>query len=53
MLMLLANEYYPRIKNTGDSISGGPLVRLEEFLKNTLARGSIPLPDGYLAPNFW
>ncbi|XP_046834195.1 mRNA export factor GLE1 [Vespa crabro] len=52
MLMLLANEYYPRIQNT-DGISDGPLVRLEEFLKNTLARGSIPPPDGYLAPNFW
>lgn len=52
MLMLLANEYYPRMQNT-DGIGGGPLVRLEEFLKNTLARGSIPPPDGYLAPNFW
>ncbi|KAK2581753.1 hypothetical protein KPH14_002232 [Odynerus spinipes] len=52
MLMLLVNDYYPRMQTT-DGIGGGPLVRLEEFLKNTLARGSIPPPDGQLPPNFW
>lgn len=52
MLMLLANDYYPRMQNT-DGIGGGPLVRLEEFLKSTLARGFIPPPDGHLPPNFW
>ncbi|XP_014605198.1 PREDICTED: nucleoporin GLE1 [Polistes canadensis] len=52
MLMLLANDIYPRVKNI-DGISGGPLVRLEEFLKITLARGFIPPPNGYLPHNFW
>ncbi|XP_043485531.1 nucleoporin GLE1-like [Polistes fuscatus] len=52
MLMLLANDIYPRLQNI-DGISGGPLVRLEEFLKITLARGFIPPPNGYLSQNFW
>lgn len=52
ILTLLSEEYYPRMKNVG-SIGSGPLVRLEEFLKNSLAKGSISPPDGQLPPNFW
>ncbi|XP_068976313.1 mRNA export factor Gle1 [Bombus flavifrons] len=52
LLILLLEEYYPRMKNVG-SIGSGPLVRLEEFLRNSLAKGSISPPDGQLPPNFW
>lgn len=52
LLILLAEEYFPRMQSVG-SIGGGPLVRLEEFLKNSLTKGSIPPPDGQLPPNFW
>ncbi|XP_033177986.1 nucleoporin GLE1 isoform X3 [Bombus impatiens] len=52
LLILLSEEYYPRMKNVG-SIGSGPLVRLEEFLRNSLAKGSISPPDGQLPPNFW
>ncbi|XP_015597415.1 nucleoporin GLE1 isoform X2 [Cephus cinctus] len=52
LLMLLVNQYYPRVRNMG-GVGGGPMARLEEFLKNSLSRGSIPAPEGQLAPNFW
>ncbi|XP_076664669.1 gle1 RNA export mediator isoform X1 [Andrena cerasifolii] len=52
LLILLTEEYYPRMQSVG-CISGGPLVRLEEFLRNSLAKGSIPPPEGQLSPNFW
>lgn len=52
LLILLSEEYYSRMQNVG-CIGGGPLVRLQEFLKNTLTKGFIPQPDGVLPPNFW
>ncbi|XP_076765838.1 gle1 RNA export mediator [Xylocopa sonorina] len=52
LLILLSEQYYPRMQNVG-SIGGGPLVRLEEFLRNSLAKSSIPPPDGLLPPKFW
>ncbi|XP_017886479.1 nucleoporin GLE1 [Ceratina calcarata] len=52
LLILLTEEYYPRMQNVG-FIGGGPLVRLEEFLRNSLTKGSIPPPEGELAQNFW
>lgn len=52
LLILLIEEYYPRMQNVG-SIGGGPLVRLEEFLRNNITKGSIPPPEGELPQNFW
>ena len=52
LLILLLEEYYPRMQRVG-CIGGGPLVRLEEFLRNTLAKGSIAPPEGQLPSNFW
>lgn len=52
MLLLLSEEYYPRMQKVG-SIGGGPIVRLEEFLKNTLSKRSIPPSEGQLPINFW
>lgn len=52
LLILLSEEYYPRMKNVG-CIGSGPLVRLDEFLRNSLSKGSIPAPDGQLPPDFW
>lgn len=52
LLILLLEEYYPRMQKVG-CITGGPLVRLEEFLRNTLSKGSIPPPEGRLPSNFW
>ncbi|XP_054013711.1 mRNA export factor GLE1 [Hylaeus anthracinus] len=52
LLMLLSEKYYPCMQSVG-CVSGGPLVRLQEFLKNSLTNGSVPPPDGRLPPNFW
>nr|XP_012147579.1 PREDICTED: nucleoporin GLE1 [Megachile rotundata] len=52
LLILLLEEYYPRMQKVG-CIGGGPLVRLEEFLRSTLSKGSIPPPEGQLPSNFW
>ncbi|XP_076244477.1 gle1 RNA export mediator [Calliopsis andreniformis] len=52
LLILLSEEYYPRMQSVG-SIGGGPLVRLEEFLRTSLTKGSIPPSNGQLPPNFW
>ncbi|KAG7208900.1 hypothetical protein KM043_015081 [Ampulex compressa] len=53
LLILLMEQYYPRMQSVGALIGGGPLVRLEEFLKSSLSQGSIPPPVGQLPPNFW
>ncbi|KAM0725192.1 mRNA export factor GLE1 [Formica fusca] len=50
LLMLLSEQYYPRMRNVADG--GGPLMRLEEFLRNALATGTIHPADGMLPPNF-
>ncbi|XP_078039527.1 gle1 RNA export mediator [Augochlora pura] len=52
LLILLSDEYHSRIQTVGN-IGGGPLVRLQEFLKNSLTKGFIPQPDGQLPSNFW
>lgn len=52
LLILLSEEYYPRMQSAG-CIGGGPLMRLEEFLKRCLTKGSISPPAGQLSPNFW
>lgn len=51
LLVLLMEQYYPRMRNVADG-GGGPLVRLEEFLNSTLTNGTIRLADGMLPPNF-
>ncbi|XP_046745081.1 mRNA export factor Gle1 isoform X2 [Diprion similis] len=52
LLALLITQYYPRMQSLGGT-AGGPLARLEQFLKNSLTRGSMPPPDGQLPQNFW
>ncbi|XP_011647918.1 nucleoporin GLE1 isoform X2 [Pogonomyrmex barbatus] len=51
LLILLIEKYYPRMRNVADG-GGGPLVRLEEFLKNALIIGTIRPADGMLPPHF-
>lgn len=51
LLVVLMKQYYPRMRNVAGG-GGGPLVRLEEFLNNTLRNGTIRLADGMLPPNF-
>lgn len=51
LLMLLSEQYYPRMRNITDG-GGGPLMRLEGFLNNALTNGTIRPADGMLPPNF-
>lgn len=51
LLMLLSEQYYPRMRNIADGNSG-PLMRLEGFLNNALTNGTICPADGMLPPNF-
>lgn len=51
LLVLLMEQYYSRMRNVVGG-GGGPLVRLEDFLKNALTSGTIRLADGMLPPNF-
>ncbi|XP_011138602.1 nucleoporin GLE1 [Harpegnathos saltator] len=52
LLILLTEQYYPRMQNITGA-GGGPLMRLEEFLSNALAKSVIRIADGMLPPNFW
>lgn len=52
LLVLLSEQYYPRMQNVAGG-GGGPLMRLEEFLNNALANGTIRPADGMLPPNFF
>ena len=52
LLSVMITEYYPLMGKIG-GIGGGPMTRLEEFLKNCLSTGNIPPPEGQLPPNFW
>ncbi|XP_012266243.2 mRNA export factor Gle1 [Athalia rosae] len=51
MLTLLAGQYFPRMQTIGGTC-GGPMARLEQFLKNSLTAGSISPPEGKLPPSF-
>jgi len=52
LLTLLKKKYFPHLQNMTEG-SGGPLVRLDDFLNNALASGIIRPADGLLPPNFW
>lgn len=52
LLILLTEQYYPSMQNVAGN-GGGPLARLEEFLKNALTKGTIQLANGMLLPDFW
>nr|XP_056716483.1 mRNA export factor GLE1 [Euleptes europaea] len=53
MMLLIREEYFPRIEaitNTGEM---GSLMRFKQFLEKCLQRREIPLPKGFLPPSFW
>lgn len=52
MLMVLATQYYPQMQNEA-GIGGGPMARLEQFLKDCITKKGIPPPEGQLRANFW
>ncbi|XP_074116162.1 gle1 RNA export mediator [Cotesia typhae] len=51
LLRALNDQYYPLLEKQG--VIGGPISRLEAFLRNSLASNSIPPPGGQLPLNMW
>lgn len=52
LLTMLMEQYYPRIRDIAGT-AGGPLIRLEGFLRDALAKNTIHPVHGLLPPNFW
>ncbi|XP_063792585.1 mRNA export factor GLE1 [Pseudophryne corroboree] len=53
LLSLIKEEYLPRIERITTSCQMGSVSRLKQFLDDTLQRGDIPVPKGYLQSSFW
>ncbi|XP_042336094.1 nucleoporin GLE1 [Sceloporus undulatus] len=53
MVLLIKEEYFPRIEAITNAGEMGSLVRLKQFLEECLRRKEISLPKGFLPPSFW
>ncbi|CAH2316282.1 nucleoporin GLE1 [Pelobates cultripes] len=53
LLLLLKDEYFPRIEMITSAGQMGSVTRLRQFLETALLRKEIPLPKGYLSSSFW
>ncbi|XP_054854611.1 mRNA export factor GLE1 [Eublepharis macularius] len=53
MILLIREEYFPRIEAVTSAGEMGSLMRFKEFLEKCLQRKEIPLPKGFLPPSFW
>ncbi|KAL0272407.1 UNVERIFIED_CONTAM: hypothetical protein PYX00_005386 [Menopon gallinae] len=53
LLAYICQIYFPKLEKITPSSSGGPLMRLEQFLQKIMKNESIPPPEGLLPPNFW
>ncbi|XP_053138406.1 mRNA export factor GLE1 [Hemicordylus capensis] len=53
MVLLIREEYFPRIEAITSTSEMGSLMRFKRFLENCLQRRDIPLPKGFLEPSFW
>ncbi|NXN97205.1 GLE1 protein, partial [Rhinopomastus cyanomelas] len=53
MVLLMQEEYIPRIEAVTSSGQTGSLSRLKGFLQECLQQKEVPLPKGALSPSFW
>ncbi|KAF7241075.1 Nucleoporin GLE1 [Varanus komodoensis] len=53
IILLIKEEYFPRIEAITSAGEMGALIRLKQFLEKCLQQKEIPLPNGYLSPSFW
>ncbi|XP_077162586.1 mRNA export factor GLE1 isoform X2 [Paroedura picta] len=53
MMLLIREEYFPRIEAITSAGEMGSLMRFKQFLEKCLQRKEIPLPKGFLPPSFW
>ncbi|XP_025915487.1 mRNA export factor GLE1 isoform X2 [Apteryx mantelli] len=53
MMLLIREDYFPRIEAITSSGQMGSLMRFKQFLEKCLQQKEIPLPKGSLHPSFW
>lgn len=53
MILLIKEEYFPRIEAITSSGQMGSFIRLQQFLEQCLQRREIPVPKGFLTSSFW
>ncbi|KAM6431214.1 mRNA export factor GLE1 isoform 2-T2 [Liasis olivaceus] len=53
MLLLIREEYFPRIEGITSAGEMGSLIRFRQFLEECLQQQKVPLPKGFLPPSFW
>ncbi|KAG8447988.1 hypothetical protein GDO86_015186 [Hymenochirus boettgeri] len=53
LLMLIKDEYLPRIEKVSALEQMGSVTRLRLFLEDSIKKKEIPLPKGFLSPSFW
>uniref|UniRef100_A0A8C8A7E1 mRNA export factor GLE1 n=1 Tax=Otus sunia TaxID=257818 RepID=A0A8C8A7E1_9STRI len=53
IMLLIREEYIPRIEAITSSGQMGSLIRFKKFLEDCLEQKKIPLPKGALQPSFW
>ncbi|XP_031231902.1 nucleoporin GLE1-like [Mastomys coucha] len=53
MILLIQEDYLPRIKAITSSGQMGSFIRLKQFLEKCLQHREIPVPRGFLTSPFW
>ncbi|XP_036041787.1 nucleoporin GLE1 isoform X2 [Onychomys torridus] len=53
MIVLIKEDYFPRIEAITSSGQMGSFIRLKQFLEKCLQRREIPVPKGFLTSSFW
>ena len=53
IMLLIPEDYLPRIEAITSSGQMGSFIRLKQFLEKCLQRREIPVPRGFLTPSFW
>ncbi|XP_072488694.1 mRNA export factor GLE1 isoform X2 [Notamacropus eugenii] len=53
MMLLIKEEYFPRIEAITSSGQMGSFIRLKQFLEKCLQHREIPIPKGSLPSSFW
>ncbi|XP_028919747.1 nucleoporin GLE1 isoform X1 [Ornithorhynchus anatinus] len=53
MMLLIKEDYFPRIEAITVTGQRGSFIRLKQFLEKCLQRREIPLPKGSLQSSFW
>nr|XP_031306471.1 nucleoporin GLE1 isoform X2 [Camelus dromedarius] len=53
MILLIKEDYFPRIEAITSSGQMGSFIRLKQFLEKCLRHKEIPVPKGFLTSSFW